>query len=93
MAKEFKLTKPLDLQVELRKAAKEARQSDQLAEFSVIRAFEVYRVLKFRKEDTLTPEGQKALERLDRATEALGNARGELGDAVYQIEEVLKTAR
>lgn len=93
MAKEFKLTKPLDLQVELHKAAKEARQADQLAEFAVMRAFEVYRVLKFRKEGTLTPEGQKALERLDRATEALGNARGELGDAVYQIEEILKTAR
>ncbi len=93
MPKEFKISRPLNMEAELLKAAKEAKQADQLAEFAVMRAFEAYRVLKFRKEGPLTAEGQKALERLDRATEALGDARFKLGDAVYQIEEVLKTAR
>lgn len=88
MPKEFKLSKPLNEAAELRKAARAGREADQLAEHSVRRAFEVFRVLKFGRRSG--PGLEKAIERLDRATEQLGDARAALGDAVYQIEQVLK---
>ncbi len=88
MPKDFKLSSPLNQASELRKAAKESRQADQLTEYAVMRAFEVFRVLKFGK--LQGPGLQKAIDRLDRATEQLGDARAALGDAVYQIEQVLK---
>ena len=92
MTKEFKITMPLDIAAELRRARREALQADQLAEFSHMRLSEIYRVLKFTRNQTLTPEGENALKKLDRATDALSNTRGDLGDAVRHIEMVLKEA-
>lgn len=92
MPKEFKLTKPLDMPVELRRARGEVLRADQLAEHAHMRLFEVYRVLKFSEGLELTPEGRKALERLDRATSILSDVRGALGDAAYQVEQVLREA-
>jgi len=90
MPREFKLSKPLNMPAELRKAARESRRADELAEHAVMRAFEVFRVLKFSKTLPKTPEVEKAISRLDRATEQLGDARAALGDAVHQVEKVLE---
>lgn len=90
MPREFKVSSPLNMPAELRKAARESRQADQLAEHAVMRAFAVYRALKFNTKIPKTTELEKTLERLDRATEQLGDARASLGDAVYQVEQILK---
>jgi len=87
--KEFKLSKPLNGPAELRKAIREAREADALAEHAVMRAFEVYRILKFATPNR-TAAGDRAMERLDRATEQLGEARAALADAAYQVEQVLE---
>jgi len=86
MPRDFKISSPLDQVAELRRAAREARQADALAEQAVMRAFEVYRTLKFGQAET--PE--KVLDRLDRASDQLGSARFALGDASYQIEQLLR---
>lgn len=88
MPKDFKLSSPLDASAELRKAVREGRQADHLVENAVMRAFEVFRTLKFGKFSG--PGLLKVIDRLDRATEQLGDARTALADAVYQIDQVLK---
>ena len=88
MPKSFKLSSPLNQPSELHRAVREARQADQLAEYAIMRAFEVYRVHKFGGQGG----SEKVISRLDRATEELGNARQALGDAVYQMETLLKEA-
>jgi DNA-binding transcriptional LysR family regulator len=90
MSKELKLTAPLDLEVEVLKAARETRRADQLAELAIQRAFAVFQVLKFPKKQELTPEGQKYLERVERAYDQLGEARHAMNDAAYQLEQLLK---
>ena len=65
-----------------------ARQ-DAAAEQSHMQLFGIYRMLKFGK-SPLTPEGEKAIGRLDAALDDLANSRQLLGDAHYQIEEILK---
>jgi hypothetical protein len=92
MPKEFKISSPLDVSFELRRALRESSRADQLAEHAFMRTFEVYRALKFSKGQALTPEGEAALKRLDRATDALSSTRTELAEAVYQVEQVLKEA-
>lgn len=87
MPREFKLSRPLNEPAELGRAAREARQADQLAEFAVMRAFEVYRVHKFGHSKTSASD--EVIRRLDRATARLGDAREALGEAVYQFEELL----
>jgi hypothetical protein len=65
-----------------------ARQ-DGAVEQDHMRLFGVYRMLKFGK-SPLTPEGEKAIERLDAALNDLADARQLLGNAHYQIEELCK---
>ena len=65
-----------------------ARQ-DAAVEQDHMRLFSVYRMLKFGK-SPLTPEGEKAIERLDAALSDLADARQLLGNAHYQIEELCK---
>lgn len=65
-----------------------ARQ-DAAVEQDHMRLFGVYRMLKFGK-SPLTPEGEKAIERLDAALSDLADARQLLGNAHYQIEELCK---
>lgn len=85
---ELKLSKPLNQVLEVKNAIRQARKADQLTEHAVMRAFEVFRVLKFGQ-----PAGPaSALGRLDRATEQLGEARSALGDAVHQLERLLYEA-
>jgi len=89
--KPFKLSSPLDQPREIRRSISESRQADQLAEHAVMRAFAVFRAIKFPNRD-LSREQAKIVERLDRATDQLGDARAALGDAVYQMEQVLREA-
>ena len=65
-----------------------ARQ-DAAVEQDHMRLFGVYRMLKFGK-SPLTPEGEKAIERLDAALSDLADAKQLLGNAHYQIEELCK---
>ena len=65
-----------------------ARQ-DAAVEQDHMRLFGVYRMLKFGK-SPLTPDGKKAIERLDAALSDLADARQLLGNAHYQIEELCK---
>ena len=65
-----------------------ARQ-DAAVEQDHMRLFGVYRMLKFGK-SPLTPEGEKAIERLNAALSDLADARQLLGNAHYQIEELCK---
>lgn len=65
-----------------------ARQ-DAAVEQDHMRLFGVYRMLKFGK-SPLTPDGEKAIERLDAALSDLADARQLLGNAHYQIEELCK---
>ena len=65
-----------------------ARQ-DATVEQDHMRLFSVYRMLKFGK-SPLTPDGEKAIERLDAALSDLADARQLLGNAHYQIEELCK---
>jgi hypothetical protein len=92
MPKEFKISSPLNMPVELRRALREAVQADQLAEYAHMRLANVYQVLKFTRGQRLTPDGEKSLERLDRALDVLASARSDLGDASYQVEQVLLAA-
>ena len=66
-----------------------ARQ-DTAVEQSHMQLFGVYRMLKFGK-SPLTPEGEKAIERIDAALNDLSVARQLLENVNYQIEAVLKT--
>jgi hypothetical protein len=75
---------------ELRKALRETVQAAQLAEYAHMRLFTICQTLRLPKGQEITPEGIKALERLDRAFDVLGNAREDLGDTHYQVEQVLK---
>ena len=65
-----------------------ARQ-DAAVEQDHMRLFGVYRMLKFGK-SPLTPDGEKAIERLDAALSDLADTRQLLGNAHYQIEELCK---
>jgi hypothetical protein len=65
-----------------------ARQ-DAAVEQDHMRLFGVYRMLKFGK-SPLTPDGEKAIERLDAALSDLADARQLLGNSHYQIEELCK---
>ena len=65
-----------------------ARQ-DAAVEQDHMRLFGVYRMLKFGK-SPLTPEGEKAIERLDASLSDLADARQLLGNAYFQIEEICK---
>ena len=65
-----------------------ARQ-DAAVEQDHMRLFGVYRMLKFGK-SPLTPDGKKAIERLDAALSDLADARQLLGNAHYQIEDLCK---
>ena len=65
-----------------------ARQ-DAAVEQDHMRLFGVYRMLKFGK-SPLTPDGEKAIERLDAALSDLADAKQLLGNAHYQIEELCK---
>jgi hypothetical protein len=85
MTKTFKLSKPLNHAAEVRKANKECIEADKLCEFAHMRAYEVFSVHKFNKGGSET-----ATRRLDAATEALSNAREQLGIASYQLEHLLK---
>jgi len=86
--KEIKLSSPLDEASELQRALRELHQADQLAERAVVRIFAVFRNLKFGQ-----PKGpDKAVERLDRAHDQVGNSRFALKDAAHQLEQVLKEA-
>ena len=82
---DFKLSSPLDQPKEIKQAIREARHADQLVEFAHMRAFEVFRVLKFGKFQPTPVQ----IQRLDRATERLAEARTTLGDAVHQLEKLL----
>jgi hypothetical protein len=50
MSKEFKLSSPLDVAAELRRARHEAVQADQLAEHAVMRANAVYQIEQVLKD-------------------------------------------
>jgi hypothetical protein len=71
------------------RAMKSAAAADKLAEKAAIDTFEAFRIMKFGK-TPLSPKGQKAMERADKAHDHLGNARAALGDAVYQLEQAVK---
>ena len=85
---DFKLSSPLDQPKEVKQAVRDARKADQLVEFAHMRAFEVFRVLKFGK---FSPTPVQ-LQRLDRATEQLSAARTTIADAVHQLEKLLAEA-
>jgi hypothetical protein len=90
MPKEFKISNPLNMPMELHRARREVSQADQLLDRAHARLFEIYRGLKFLRNQKLTPGGEAALGRLDRATDDLANTKEELRDASYQVEQVLK---
>jgi methylphosphotriester-DNA--protein-cysteine methyltransferase len=92
MPRKFTVTEPTNIRVELRRAYRECLQADQLAEYAHMRLSDVEIALKFSKDQKLTPDGEKALERLERATNALSDVRQNLGDAAYQVEQALKLA-
>jgi len=88
MAKDFKLSSPLQPVPEIKNAIREARKADALTEFAVMRANAVFSVLKFGKEKGSALQ----IDRLDRATNQFANARAALGEAVYQLEKLLMEA-
>jgi hypothetical protein len=80
-----------DMKKKLRQARAALAKADKLAEQATMISFDAYWVLKRAdQKGTLTEKGRKALERLDKANDRCGDAREALGDAHYQIEEVLK---
>lgn len=64
-------------------------EADRLTERAAMATFDVFHLLKFGRV-ALSINGEAALESVDKAHDHEGGARGELGDAVYQIEKVLK---
>jgi len=66
-------------------------RQDAAVEQSHMQLFSIYRMLKFGK-SPLTPEGEKAIGRLDAALSDLSDARQLLGNAHYQLEEILKNS-
>lgn len=72
----------------VRLATAAAKKADTAAEVAAMRTYDAFHILKFGKA-ALSPQGQRALERLDKAHDQLGGARHELGNAHYQLEQVL----
>jgi hypothetical protein len=64
-------------------------RQDAAIEQSHMKLFSIYRMLKFGR-SPLTPEGEKAIERLDASLSNLVDARQMLENAHYQIETILK---
>ena len=64
------------------------RKADQLAEFAHMRAFEVFRMLKFGA----SKGNPVQIQRLERATEQLTETRTNLAEAVHQLEKLLAEA-
>jgi len=64
-------------------------RQDAAVEQSHMQLFSIYRMLKFGK-SPLTSEGEKTIEKISAALEDLANSRQLLGNAHYQIEDILK---
>ena len=79
----------IDIKRTLKSSLAAISRQDAAIEQSHMRLFGIYRMLKFGK-SPLTPEGEKAIERLDAALSDLADARQLLGNAHYQIEELCK---
>ena len=79
----------VDIKRTLKSSLAAISRQDAAIEQSHMKLFDIYRMLKFGK-SPLTPEGEKAIERLDAALSDLADARQLLGNAHYQIEELCK---
>jgi len=80
----------IDIKRTLKSNLASITRQDAAVEQSHMQLFEIYRMLKFGK-SPLTPEGEKAIERIDAALNDLSVARQLLENVNYQIEAVLKT--
>ena len=78
----------IDIKRTLKSSLAAISRQDAAIEQSHMRLFGIYRMLKFGK-SPLTPEGEKAIERLDAALSELSEARQVLGNAHHQIETIL----
>ena len=79
----------VNIKRDLKSSLASISRQDAAVEQDHMRLFSVYRMLKFGK-SPLTPDGEKAIERLDAALSDLADARQLLGTAHYQIEELCK---
>ena len=73
---------------DLERAQKALLEADRFAEIAITASFKAFHALKFGKKN-LTRVGQAALDRADKAHEHIGSARGEIANAVYEIEKIV----
>lgn len=73
----------------VRQALTATKAADRLAEKASMLTYDAFRALNFGGK-TLSIQGESMRQRTDRAHSELSDARGELGDAAYQLERALK---
>jgi len=78
------MPKQLDPVKEIQQAIKECKKADALAEAAHMRLMRVYWFVKN------TDPSSIVVDRIDKATSVLTDSRTNFGDAVYQLEKLLK---
>ena len=80
----------VDIKRTLKSSLSSIARQDAAIEQSHMHLFGIYRMLKFGK-SPLTPDGERAIERIDAALSDLADARQRLGNAHFQIESITKS--
>lgn len=73
---------------DLERARDACLEADRFAEIAISAAWNAYRELKFSQRE-LSHAGEKARDRAERAHEYLGQVRGDLSNAIFEIEKVI----
>lgn len=78
--------------VDLERARDACLEADRFAEIAISAAWNAFRELKFSKRE-LSRAGETARDRAERVHEYLGQVRGDLSNAIYEIEKVIGKKR
>lgn len=73
---------------DLERAREACLEADRFAVIAISAAWNAYRELKFGKRE-LSRAGEKARDRAERVHEYLGQVRGDLSNAIFEIEKVI----